>query len=245
MPTTTPNRGETVTVEYTHPLYRPLTITRLTPIEATEVLLNAIEDITGKTPSIEALAILVGHSALETGNWGAGFKNWNWGNSKSTVEYPHTYFRTGEWLSGRTVMFDPPHISRDPEHIRQTRFRAFPTAAEGAVHHLRLLTGGMYKQAYARALAGDVEGFCALLYRPTPTSKYGYYTGFESKSRDGRTIGPVENYTVGLRNRMKEIGARALAKDALERSTGNAVAQQVGENLIEVADTFRRKLGEE
>jgi hypothetical protein len=152
----------------------------------------------------------VGHSALETGNWGKGFKNWNWGNSKSSTEWPHTYFRTGERdaKTGRTVMFDPPHVSRDPEHIRQTRFRAFGSAAEGAIHHLRLLTGGMYRAAYAAALRGDVGAFCALLYRPTPSSTYGYYTG--------ATADPVAHYTAGLRNRMREIDAVGLATRALE-----------------------------
>lgn len=199
---------DTTPPEYRHPLFRPLQVTRLSPAEAAAAILAAVQAVTGRTPDVTALAILVGHSALETGNWGRGFKNWNWGNSKSSTEWPHTYFRTGENVGGRTVMFDPPHVSRDPEHVRQTRFRAFATAAEGATHHLRLLTGGMYRAAYARALAGDVAGFCALLYRPTPTSTYGYYTG--------ATADPVAHYTAGLRARMRDIDAAGLAARALE-----------------------------
>ncbi len=201
---------DTTPPEYRHPLFRPLQVTRLSHAEAAEALLAAVQAVTGRTPDVTALAILVGHSALETGNWGHGFKNWNWGNSKSSLEWPHTYFETGERdpKTSRTVKYFPPHVSRDPEHIRQTRFRAFANAAEGATHHLRLLTGGMYRAAYARALAGDVAGFCALLYRPTPTSTYGYYTG--------ATADPVKHYTDGLRARMREVDAAGLAARALE-----------------------------
>lgn len=201
---------DTTPTEYRHPLFRPLAVTRITPGEAAEALLSAIQVVTGRTPDVSGLAVLVGHSALETGNWGKGFKNWNWGNSKSSAEWPHTYFRTGERdpRTSQTVMFDPPHVSRDPEHIRQTRFRAFATASEGAIHHLRLLTGGMYRAAYAAALRGDVWAFCALLYRPTPDAKYGYYTG--------ATADPVAHYTAGLRARMREIDAVGLATRALE-----------------------------
>lgn len=207
---------DTTPPEYKHPLFRPLQVTKITPGEAAEALLSAIQVVTGRTPDVPGLATIVGHSALETGNWREGFKNWNWGNSKSSTEWPHTYFRTGEWLGGRTVMFDPPHVNRDPEHIRQTRFRAFATAAEGAVHHLRLLTGGMYRNAYAAALRGDVGQFCALLYRPTPDAKYGYYTGFETRDAAGKVVRTaVENYTAGLRNRMREIDAVGLATRAL------------------------------
>jgi hypothetical protein len=194
--------------EYRHPLYRPLEVTRITTPEAADALLGAVQVVTGRTPDVAGLAVLVGHSALETGNWGKGFKNWNWGNSKSSLEWPHTYFRTGENVVGRTVMYDPPHVSRDPEHVRQTRFRAFATAHEGAVHHLRLLTGGSYRAAYAAALQGDVAGFCRLLYRPTPTSTYGYYTG--------ATADPVAHYTAGLRARMQDIDAAGLAARALD-----------------------------
>ena len=202
--------------EYQHPLYRPLTITRISNEDAAVALLDAVVAVTGKVPSLDALAVIVGHSALETGNWGGGFKNWNWGNSKSSLEWPHTYFETGEDIGGRTVKFYPPHVSRDPEHIRQTRFRAFNTAAQGAEHHLRLLTGGRYRAAYARALEGDVVGFCELLYRP-PGQNYGYYTGFTSRDAAGNVIRtPVQNYTDGLLRRMDEVDARLLAHVALE-----------------------------
>lgn len=202
--------------EYLHPLYRPLSVTRLSNADAAAALLTAIVQVTGVVPGAEALAIIVGHSALETGNFGRGFKNWNWGNTKSSLEWPHTYFETGEDVNGRTVKFFPPHVSRDPEHIRQTRFRAFDTAAQGAEHHLRLLTGGRYRAAYARALQGDIVGFCALLYRP-PGLNFGYYTGFTSRDADGNIIRtPVQNYTDGLERRMVEIDARALAEVALE-----------------------------
>jgi hypothetical protein len=153
-------------------------------------------------PSAEALEILVAQSALETADW-VKIYNWNFGNSKSTQQWPHTYFRTGERdpKTSRTVMYDPPHVNRDPTHVLQTRFRAFDTAAQGAEHHLRLLVG-RYQAAYEHALAGRIVEFSRALY------ERGYYTGASAD--------PVKWYTDALVRRAKSLDARAVAEVALE-----------------------------
>lgn len=196
--------------EYRHPLYRPVRDTRLNAASAAAALRDAIIVVTGARPSREALRIIVAHSGLETGDW-RKMRCFNFGNSKSSLQWVHTYFHTGERDSktGKTVMFDPPHVRIDgetakqrEERVVQTRFRAFTTAAEGATHHLRLLTGGRYAPAYARALAGDLDGFSRELGR------LGYYTSYGAD--------PVQNYTRALQNRSADLNADAIAAAALE-----------------------------
>lgn len=185
-------------LEYLHPNCRPCVRTQLDEDGASAAILTAARAALGEVTA-DGLAILIAQSALETGNWRA-MNNWNWGNSKSTVQWPHTYFRTGErGPDGRTVMYDPPHY--------QTRFRAFDNAAEGAAHHMRVLLSTRYKPATDAAMAGDVVVFSRLLYHP-PIGGPGYYT---AASKD-----PVKWYTDALVRRYAEIAAIALAHTALD-----------------------------
>jgi hypothetical protein len=186
--------------EYSHPNFRPCVTTVLEPLDASIAIHAVYRSVVKAEPSTEGLAILIAQSALETANW-RSMKNLNWGNSKSTVLWPHTYFRTGERdaKTGKTVMYDPPHY--------QTRFRAFASAEEGANHHMRLLMSLRYRPALDAAMRGDLAEFSRLLYRP-PIGGPGYYT---SASAD-----PVKWYTDALVRRYGEIDAKALAQSALD-----------------------------
>lgn len=178
-------------VEYQHPNYLPDQLTPRTPEQAAREILAAAESQTGRAVSREALAILIMQSALETANW-RSIHCFNYGNSKSSLQWPHTYFRCGEYIDGRWQMFDPPHP--------QTRFRAFTRALEGAEHHLRVVSTGRYAAAYELALQGDREGFARGLHAA------GYYTA------------PVEQYVRGMAARAGEIDALTLAEAALRES---------------------------
>lgn len=199
----------TTPAEYTHPNHQPDALTVLESSEAAAVVLAAIRELTGQTPSVEGLAVVLGQSALETGDW-KSIHCFNFGNAKSGTDLPHTYFRCGELFPDprdaarrlRYFKFAAPHEPLPEgtpfgraEHTRQTRFRAFQTAQDGALYHLRLLTSGRYSEAYARALAGDAEGFSHLL------RGRGYYTAEES------------TYTKGVVWRAKQ--CTALARQAL------------------------------
>lgn len=199
----------TTPAEYGHPNYLPDQVTKLESAEAGRVILAAVQQLTGSTPSLQALAIIIGQSALETGDW-KSIHCFNFGNAKSGVELPHTYFKCGELLVDPTdpgrrtryFKFVAPHEPLPEgtpfgraEHTRQTRFRAFESAEAGALYHLRLITGGRYADAYARALAGDAVGFSELLHL------HGYYTA------------DVESYTKGVVWRMQQ--CMSIAKQAL------------------------------
>lgn len=188
-----------MTDPFKHPNYRPPTLTPCDGIDAAEAIARAVILVHGDEPPRDALAILVAQSALETGNWRRIY-NWNFGNSKSSVVFPHTYFRTGERdpATGKTVMYDPPHY--------QTRFRAFDSAAAGAAHHLRVITNMRFRPAWEAAQEGDIGEFSRLLYH-TPDGQP-YYT---SASAD-----PVKWYTDALVRRYDEIDAKAKAQSALD-----------------------------
>jgi hypothetical protein len=119
----------------------------------------------------EALAVLLAHSALETGRWSKGLWCWNFGNKKASLSYAgkHCYFRCNELIAGKYEWFDPPHP--------QTRFRAYDTAAQGAEAQVRFLgtasnpaRGNRYQAAWDAAMAGDPAGTVNALHSA------GYFT---------------------------------------------------------------------
>lgn len=109
---------------------------QLTPMDAKSVALafrSAYETVCGKTPSNACLALMVAHSALETGRW-KSIHRYNFGNIKAAPTYEGKYcqFRCNEVIDGKVQWFDPPHP--------QTNFRAFDSADAGAVDHLLFLS---------------------------------------------------------------------------------------------------------
>jgi hypothetical protein len=100
----------------------PDKMTPLTPEEATQALSEGYKLVTGRKPSKNILALLIGQSALETGNWKM-MHNYNMGNAKKSGsdEYYQVYL-TGD---------DP----TDPG----AHYAAHLTAADGAAHFIRVL----------------------------------------------------------------------------------------------------------
>lgn len=139
--------------------------------EARQAFALAYGRIFKMPPSDEALALLLAHSALETGRWLQGLWCYNFGNKKASLSYPglHCYFRCNELIDGKYEWFDPPHP--------QTRFRAYLTSADGAEAQVRFLgtasnpdRPNRYQAAWNALLAGQPENFCAALHRA------GYFT---------------------------------------------------------------------
>jgi hypothetical protein len=130
------------------------------------------------------LAILLAHSALETGRWKKGLWNWNFGNIKASVSYIakvgnlHQYYRLNEYLrqpdgSMAYEWFDPAHP--------QTRMRAYRLGALGAAEKVRFLgtasnpaKGNRYQKAWDALLAEDPAAVSRELHAA------GYYTAKEA-----------------------------------------------------------------
>jgi hypothetical protein len=133
---------------------------RLTPCEPLEVaraFRSALETVTGVTPSNAHLALLVAHSALESGRW-KSMHCWNFGNVKASANYEWLYcqFRCNEVIGGKVVWFDPPHP--------QCNFRAFTNIDAGALDHIRFLSGlKRYQLAWNAAKSGDPSRFVSAL----------------------------------------------------------------------------------
>jgi hypothetical protein len=109
----------------------PDKLTPLTPDEAAKAISDGYKLVTGKKPSKKILGLLIGQTALETGNW-KSLHNYNFGNAKATSSDPfYQFFRCSEILNGQEVFFDPPHPA--------CKFAAHENAAEGAAHYIRVL----------------------------------------------------------------------------------------------------------
>jgi hypothetical protein len=142
----------------------------ITPLTAKQVALafrSAFETLVGQTPSNACLALMVAHSALETGRW-KSIHCFNLGNIKAGPDYEGYYcqFRCNEVIGGKVQWFDPPHP--------QTNFRAFTSLDVGALDHLRFLSQRKrYAAAWETMLTGMPLAFVDALKRA------GYFTADE------------------------------------------------------------------
>jgi hypothetical protein len=128
---------------------------------------SAYETVVGVTPSNDCIALLVAHSALETGRW-KSIHCFNLGNEKASQEYAGLYcqFRCNEVINGKVQWFDPPHP--------QCNFRAFQSLESGAIDHLRFLSQReRYAKAWLAAKSGDPAAFVHAL------KAGGYFTADE------------------------------------------------------------------
>jgi flagellum-specific peptidoglycan hydrolase FlgJ len=114
-------------------------------------------------PTNEMLAILLAQVHLETGGYKSMW-NYNFGNAKVPKNYDGyvQMFRCSEIINGKEEWFDPPHI--------QTHFKAFLSAQDGLLDHLRLLANNRYFNAWISAVEGRREDFINELH------KNGYFT---------------------------------------------------------------------
>jgi len=160
---------------------------RLTPLDraaAATALVTAYQRLVGRLPSEKVAALLLAQSALETGHW-KSIHNYNFGNIKAGPSYPLiVQFRCSE-LDGHGVetFYEPP----DPH----CNFRAYDTAAEGAVDYLKVLQSrphwwrGLHTEdasAFVDALATPPKYFTA---NPTKYKRAlaSLYEGFRPLAR--------------------------------------------------------------
>jgi hypothetical protein len=107
---------------------------RLTPLtrqDAGAALAEAYTRVTGGSPSARLLALLLAHTAFETGRW-QKLHNFNFGNVKAAPSFSFiTQFRCSEVENGVEQFFDPPD--------QHCNFRAYSNAADGAVDYIKVL----------------------------------------------------------------------------------------------------------
>lgn len=127
--------------------------TPLTADQAAKAFSQAYQKVVGKVPAPEVLNLLIAQSAFETGNWGKGIHNYNFGNAKATSHDKYVqYFRCSEVINGVETFFDPPSPV--------CKFAAFPTAEEGAEAYIKLLQGrsNWWNGLHTGTVAGFVQG---------------------------------------------------------------------------------------
>ena len=109
----------------------PNLLTPLSAEDAAKALSEGYAKVVGHKPSKKILMLLVGQTALETGNW-QSLHNYNFGNAKATASDPYIqYFGCSEVLNGVEQHF----AAGDPHCV----FAAHKTAADGAAHYINVL----------------------------------------------------------------------------------------------------------
>jgi hypothetical protein len=185
---------------YENELYRPLFTKHLSEAEAAFSLREAWKKVYGGYPKDASIALLWAQSALETGRWKA-IRNYNFGNIKYSSGTPFTMFRCNEllWDNKKKKMviewFNPPH--------RQTWFRAYKTAIDGAEDYIRFVSQKKrYRKAWAQVIAGDPVAYSHEL------KIAGYYTASEKKYTKG---------VVSLTNEFLRRKAKLLSWEPVEK----------------------------
>ena len=170
----------------------PAVRTHLSLDEAVAAMADAFSEFMKRDPTPRQLAILVAQSALETGHW-ASMWNFNWGNVKmpSTADGDYCQFRCNEIIGGKVVWFDPPHP--------QTSFRAYASAADGAIEQVKFLAERpRYAEAWRRCISGDSAGFVRAL------ASAGYFTA---------NVDAYERAVVSLTASIEPVCRRILASE--------------------------------
>jgi Mannosyl-glycoprotein endo-beta-N-acetylglucosaminidase len=133
--------------------------TPLTGNQAASALAGAWKSVTGQAPSPKLLSVLTAQWAHETGR-GEAMLNYNFGGIKGSAP-------SGLSATYRTHEGSGEHIRVITDH-----FRAYQSAAEGAVDYVRFLTS-RYPAAIEAAKQGDATGFVHGL------KQSGYFTDSE------------------------------------------------------------------
>lgn len=157
-----------------HPKYIVSKLCYLSEQHAFIYFRDAYKNLTGNYPSKTTLAILVAHSALETGRWKAGFYCWNFGNVRCPGNNPNklkdgeyfTMFKCSEIINKKEIFYEPPH----PNSV----FRGFKSAQDGISHHLNFLKS-KFPKAWAKAINGTAEEYSHALRAAK------YYTANEER----------------------------------------------------------------
>lgn len=134
--------------------------------EAAWALREAWNKLYNDYPSVDSLALLWSQWALETGR-GKAIHCYNFGNIKRSNDENYCMFRCNEILNGKLEWFDPPH--------KQTWFRAYPSAVDGALDYIMFLS---QRKRYQKAWAAIQIGDPALFGHELKVA--GYYTADEA-----------------------------------------------------------------
>ena len=139
-------------------------------------LTRALESATGRRPSGRTVDVLAAQVALETAR-GDAMYNFNFGGIKGASPRGETAnYMTREVVGGRDV------------HLRQG-FRAYASLDEGARDYVAVLRA-RFPQAYAQAVAGNVDGFAHAL------KESHYYTAAEDQYAAGlRAAAGIQGHT--------------------------------------------------
>lgn len=156
--------------------------------EAVYALREAWKKLYGEYPSNDSLALLYAQTALETGRW-RSIWCYNFGNIKRSGDEDYCMFRCNEVINGKLEWFDPPH--------RQTWFRAYPSALDGAYDYICFLSQKKrYKSAWEAIKIGNPTLYSHNL------KVAGYYTANETLYTKG---------VVSLTNEFKRKADKLLA----------------------------------
>jgi len=139
--------------------------------EAACALREAWKLLYNQYPSLDSLALLWSQWALETGR-GKAIHCYNFGNLKRSGDEDYCMFRCNENINGKWEWFDPPH--------KQTWFRAYPTAVDGAFDYVKFLS---QKRRYLKAWQAVRLGDAALFGHELKIA--GYYTANEIQYTKG------------------------------------------------------------
>ncbi len=185
-------------VEATRPPKRVVRALRTSthPSDYREALGRAHKELTGREAPAAMLDVLTAHVSHETAS-GDKMYNYNFGGIKGTSPDGLTArYKTHEFFRGKkTRIVDG--------------FRAYRTLDDGARDYLTFLQG-RYGEAYAKAEAGDVNGFSHAL------KKRGYYTA------------PVDTYARAVRHHLQNPGAYAGSAPGGPFLPASAMAVQAG-----------------
>ncbi len=155
--------------------------------EAAGAMRAALTQYLGWAPALPVLALALAKTAFETARWQSIWNN-NWGNIKAGETYEGTYcsYACNEVLSTGLKWFIPEgELDRKggvvvgkvwlvPPGHPQTRFRAYPNAADGARRYVEFVAGGRYRDAWSMLLLGDAAGYVHAL------KLKGYFTADEA-----------------------------------------------------------------
>jgi hypothetical protein len=157
--------------------------------DVTKAISTGYQQVTKKVPSPNVLNLIVAQAAFETGDFGKGIHNYNFGNKKYSSGDPHyQFFRCNEVIDGVNQFFDPP----DPH----CKFAAYANPAQAGEAFIRLLQG---RSVWWNGLqSGDPSAFASAL------KAGGYFTGDEGTYAAGlerftrQYIALAEKYAIPL-----------------------------------------------
>jgi peptidoglycan hydrolase-like protein with peptidoglycan-binding domain len=140
--------------------------TPMGPEDVYKALASGYKKVTGNAPTLEVLNLIAAQSAFETGGWGAGIHNYNFGNAKATAHDPYVQiFNADEVVNGKRVFSD-------------MKFAAFLNPTDAGVHQINLLKS---RQNWWDGLhSGSAEGFVKGL-----SSAPAYFTANPDQYRAG------------------------------------------------------------